>query len=216
MFDLEPAIANWRQQMLAAGIRTPELLDELELHLREAIAHRHAEGVSEADAFAAAVAQIGPAATLKTEFRKIEAAAWNRPLALAAWSLFAVSFFLPACGTGRGWQCAGLAAGAFWEFEWNWLSIFMFFLTLANLFMLASPFLFWRFSHQAGVVKWLRWPAAAAVALTWSFLALFGHDAGFGEDGLKYGCLVWAASFLLLGLALFDRRPRKTSLPQYV
>jgi hypothetical protein len=35
MFNLEQAIADWRQQMLAAGIKTPVPLEELENHLRE-------------------------------------------------------------------------------------------------------------------------------------------------------------------------------------
>ena len=38
MFGLEQAIADWRQQMLAAGIKTPVPLEELEIHLREDIA----------------------------------------------------------------------------------------------------------------------------------------------------------------------------------
>ena len=37
MFDLEKAIANWRKQMLAAGIKMPAPLEELEIHLREEI-----------------------------------------------------------------------------------------------------------------------------------------------------------------------------------
>jgi len=32
MFNLEQAIADWRQKMLAAGIETPVPLEELELH----------------------------------------------------------------------------------------------------------------------------------------------------------------------------------------
>jgi len=37
MFDLEQSVSDWRRQMLAAGIRTPVPLDELETHLREDI-----------------------------------------------------------------------------------------------------------------------------------------------------------------------------------
>ena len=37
MFNLETAITDWRRQMLAAGIKTPDHLDELESHLREEI-----------------------------------------------------------------------------------------------------------------------------------------------------------------------------------
>ena len=35
--DLESLIANWRREMLAAGIKTPVPLEELESHLREDI-----------------------------------------------------------------------------------------------------------------------------------------------------------------------------------
>jgi len=37
MFNLEQAIAGWRKQMAAAGIKHREDLDELEGHLREEI-----------------------------------------------------------------------------------------------------------------------------------------------------------------------------------
>ena len=35
MFNLEEKISEWRKQMLAAGIRSPVPLEELEIHLRE-------------------------------------------------------------------------------------------------------------------------------------------------------------------------------------
>jgi hypothetical protein len=71
MFDLEKSIANWRKQMLAAGIKTPAPLDELELHLREEIRVRLAAGVAERQAFADAVTQIGRADSLREEFNKM-------------------------------------------------------------------------------------------------------------------------------------------------
>ena len=37
MFNLETAVAEWRQELLAAGIKAPEPLEELESHLREEI-----------------------------------------------------------------------------------------------------------------------------------------------------------------------------------
>ena len=44
MFDLEQAIAEWRKQMLAAGIKAPVPLDELESHLREEVEETGAFG----------------------------------------------------------------------------------------------------------------------------------------------------------------------------
>ena len=37
MLDLEQSIAEWRRQMLAAGLKTPVPLEELESHLRDEI-----------------------------------------------------------------------------------------------------------------------------------------------------------------------------------
>ena len=46
MFDLEKAIADWRRQMLAAGIKTPVPLEELESHLREEIEQQMKSGLT--------------------------------------------------------------------------------------------------------------------------------------------------------------------------
>ncbi len=71
MSDLEKSIANWRKQMLAAGIQTPATLDELELHLREEIEQQVKSGLDEQKAFEATAQQIGQATVLKTEFSKV-------------------------------------------------------------------------------------------------------------------------------------------------
>jgi hypothetical protein len=70
MFDLEQFIADWRHQMLAAGVKTPVPLEELELHLREDVEEQRKSGLSEPQAFAAAVRRIGPGKTLNAEFTK--------------------------------------------------------------------------------------------------------------------------------------------------
>jgi hypothetical protein len=70
MFDLENSIADWRQQMLAAGIKTPVPLEELESHLREEIEQQMKSGLSEREIFNSAVQNIGQAGLLKTEFKK--------------------------------------------------------------------------------------------------------------------------------------------------
>jgi hypothetical protein len=71
MFNLEQSITNWRKQMLAAGIKTPVPLEELEIHLREEIEQQMKSGLNEQEAFISAVKKIGQAVTLKTEFSKI-------------------------------------------------------------------------------------------------------------------------------------------------
>ena len=71
MFDLEKSIADWREQMLAAGIKTPVPLEELEIHLREEIEQQMQSGLSAQQAFEIAVEKIGPVAELQKEFKKI-------------------------------------------------------------------------------------------------------------------------------------------------
>jgi hypothetical protein len=68
MFELEKAIAEWRQQMLVAGIKTPVPLEELEGHLREDIEQQVKAGVSEQQAFEGSALQVGQAEVLKKEF----------------------------------------------------------------------------------------------------------------------------------------------------
>jgi hypothetical protein len=72
MFDLERTIAQWRRQMLAAGIKTPVPLEELESHLREEIERQTKSGVNEQTAFEMAAQQIGQPKTLNCEFKKSE------------------------------------------------------------------------------------------------------------------------------------------------
>jgi hypothetical protein len=81
MFNLEQAILDWRRQMLAAGIKSPVPLDELECHLRDEIDEQGKAGLGEADAFRAAVKNLGPAPVLQPEFKKVErkkALGWSR------------------------------------------------------------------------------------------------------------------------------------------
>jgi len=71
MFDLEKAIVQWRQQMLAAGIKMPVPLEELESHLRDEIDQQSKAGRSHADAFEAAVRITGGAPAVLGEFNKL-------------------------------------------------------------------------------------------------------------------------------------------------
>ena len=59
MFDIEQSFTEWRKQMLAAGIKTPVPLVELEIHLREDV---------EKEMLAAR--RIGLAGEIGTEFDK--------------------------------------------------------------------------------------------------------------------------------------------------
>jgi hypothetical protein len=70
MFNLDQAITGWRQEMIASGIKSRGVLDELESRLREDVEWKVRLGVGEQAAFAAAVRQIGGADVLKIEFIK--------------------------------------------------------------------------------------------------------------------------------------------------
>jgi len=70
MSELEKQISEWRRQMLAAGIKAPTPLDELEVHLREEISRAAEAGADPQAAFAMAAARIGSADGLNSEFKK--------------------------------------------------------------------------------------------------------------------------------------------------
>jgi cation transport ATPase len=73
MPDLEDKIVEWRRQMLAAGIKTPVPLDELESHLRDEVEQQMKSGLSAPPAFEAAIQRLGQARALKMEFKKVGA-----------------------------------------------------------------------------------------------------------------------------------------------
>ena len=99
MFDLEQAISNWRKQMLAAGIKTPVPLEELEIHLRDEIEQQIKWGLNEQKAFEISVQQIGRPKLLKNEFQKSERTFMKRTL-IALLGIFSVlvgiAMILPA------------------------------------------------------------------------------------------------------------------------
>jgi hypothetical protein len=72
MFNLDQAILEWRRQMLAADIKSPVPLDELETHLRDEIEQQAKSGLSGAEAFKIAVQKIGQAHRVQNEFKKVE------------------------------------------------------------------------------------------------------------------------------------------------
>ena len=79
MFNLDHAIAEWRRQMIAGGIRSPEILDELESHLREDIEQQTRAGLNAQQAFENAVQRMGKSGLLKAEFAKLGGLKEARP-----------------------------------------------------------------------------------------------------------------------------------------
>jgi len=100
MIDLEQSITEWRKQMLAAGIKMPVPLEELEIHLREEIERRTKLELSEQEIFNSAVQKIGRAHMIQNEFKKVEATKEDRNWQFVE-NLFAVVtslFSLFLCG----------------------------------------------------------------------------------------------------------------------
>jgi hypothetical protein len=72
MSNLEHSLSEGRQQMLAAGIKAPVPLEELESHLHEEIEQQVKSGRNEQTAFDISVRQMGQPGVLKNEFKKSE------------------------------------------------------------------------------------------------------------------------------------------------
>src|SRR5450631_365265 len=99
MFDLEKSILEWRRQMLAAGIKTPVPLEELEIHLREEIERQMQSGLNEQTAFEISAVRIGQPKALKSEFKKSERTFMKRIMIVLVGSfgvLFGTAFIVPA------------------------------------------------------------------------------------------------------------------------
>jgi len=76
MHNLEKSITEWRKTMMAAPAVSHETLDELENHLRENVEQLVRSGMTEPEAFEHAVAQLGGARMIGSEFRKLDQSTW--------------------------------------------------------------------------------------------------------------------------------------------
>jgi hypothetical protein len=104
MFDPEQSIADWRQQMLAAGIQNPVPLEELENHLRDEVERQLHSGTSNQRAFEIAVQQIGKAGALNQEFEKTESTVMKQIAKIGAGIigvLVGMAFIMPAAAQCR-------------------------------------------------------------------------------------------------------------------
>ena len=117
MFNLEQSIVDWRQQMLAAGIKTPVPLEELEIHLREDIEQQLHKGISAQIAFDAAVKQLGHAHVLRQEFRQDHLdIRFVNPIYLRVYCFLAAPVVVsllwtfPAMETSSAWDYASVPA----------------------------------------------------------------------------------------------------------
>jgi hypothetical protein len=76
MRDLEKQIATWRRTMSSASAHRPELLDELEAHLRDEIDRLLAAGIPAGEVFQIATSKLGAPASVAAEFDKLTGRAW--------------------------------------------------------------------------------------------------------------------------------------------
>lgn len=104
MFDLEKEIADWRRQMLAAGIKTPVPLEELESHLREDLERQMKSGSNEQEAFEVSIQRIGQPQAIKREFKKMERT-FMKKIMIILFGIFGILFgpgiILPALAKHR-------------------------------------------------------------------------------------------------------------------
>ena len=84
MFDLNKAIAGWKERFARQRSCSRDELNELESHLREQVDALVAGGESESDAFATAVDQLGEPTLVCDEFAKNGRLSWLDAFALSA------------------------------------------------------------------------------------------------------------------------------------
>ena len=74
MLELDKAIKDWRQGM--RGRLSEETIDELESHLREAVAKHVQSGLTEVQSFERTVKEMGSTSGLAREFEKMDRGMW--------------------------------------------------------------------------------------------------------------------------------------------
>jgi len=121
MFHLESSITTWRNQMLAAGIRSPVPLDELETHLREEIERHIHSGLTPQAAFAISTQDIGEPQTLHAEFNKSERPSMNQTAKIItgiAGLLLGAAVMIPGCIQLHDELLIGNGKLALWLLGW--------------------------------------------------------------------------------------------------
>jgi uncharacterized protein involved in exopolysaccharide biosynthesis len=87
MFDLDRELAKWRREMGAAGLKSPEIISELEEHLRDDIEQQVRSGISLPEAFQAALQRIGQPRVLRKEFDMINETGVRATLRRHKWKM---------------------------------------------------------------------------------------------------------------------------------
>jgi hypothetical protein len=206
MFDLEQAIAAWRQQMLVAGIKSSVSLDELESHLRDEIDHQLNTGYNLEQSFQVAIENIGSATSIKKEFKKVSFMNTKKTetiigaLGFAAFAIIAIGgLFSNVVSATAGEKVLGIAAVAF---------------TGALLFVSAHA---WRFLLVISL-KPLRFTVATVCAIVGAVATTLVFDVVMPKFDLTVGqitvVVLWGLQPFIIGALVFgglieaaERRP---------
>lgn len=105
MFNLEEQVGEWRQDMAAALGGRPEVIDELESHLRAEVDQLVRSGKPPEQAWAEALNRLGPPGRLAEEFAKLRAPSWV-PARVALLVSFAAAVLLASLLLTRLWSGA--------------------------------------------------------------------------------------------------------------
>ena len=202
--------------MLAAGIKTPVPLEELEIHLRENIERQIRSGMNEQQAFGVATQQIGKANMLNEEFAKVETAKKARREKLGDLMLLVLAnLMLWGMGGMALFKMAGLAQITSAQ-QMSWLAA----TAMSSLLIWSGPLS----SRILPVIRDKRvrvlisYSAAVTVLLWFSvFLDLIAPSLDLTTNQLKltipWVCFIPAGAFagLTRGLKIAARKPIATS-----
>lgn len=202
MFNLDLAILEWREQMLAAGIKTPVPLEELESHLREDMERGVKSGADAQEAFDAAVQRIGQAHALEAEFAKVGVVLSDREhevirmigaglmalfyLAGAAWLFNLIPWLGPMALHER---LVGASAWFLFPMVWSWSFTYQY-LPVIPVSALGKRVAVWLVSAVLGTV---------CTVLLVQFMPATG-DGGIQSPYL--GAFVWAFLPMVVGVSL--------------
>lgn len=193
-FNLERTIEDWKRQLAAGGIKGPQILNELESHLREDIERQTREGVEAQTAFQVAVKRIGTSKVLRREFEKING--WRKlahklMLVIALGLLIIFSFF----GSAAAYLCYATWSERVLAFGGLAATVFV-----AYLWKRATPFLPVMANHRKRtLIEWGSLVAGIAVSTFFCQVILPHFDRTL--DGQLPAVGAWTMLPVMIGLA---------------
>jgi len=119
--DIERQIECWRRSLPASLAERPDVIDELEGHLRDELARLVAGGVAADEAWAKAVERLGTPDALAAEFAKVPPARWLPGTVVSA--VFLVAGLVGGLIASRVWRGQdGILATHILTVTWGYLA----------------------------------------------------------------------------------------------